>query len=194
LFGFKEQEVPTLLWVNVMSQLRKGVLGLQLFNVESNKWGQAHTQGAYVFAQYLYQNQQNEMIRFEVTEDNVLIHLDQALLWTEGQALISKFLTTIQTYKSTGCIDRATSFFTKYSVVKGIFLQIRTIVMNKKKPRRLELNHHLVRYNETTIEPICYPESFEGIIKSFADRFPFNKDFRDEIVQEWDRTKEFVRP
>jgi dipeptidyl-peptidase III len=43
LFGFKDSEVPTLLWVNVMSQLRKGILGLQLFNIESNKWGQAHT-------------------------------------------------------------------------------------------------------------------------------------------------------
>lgn len=38
-----------------MNQFRKGILGLQLFNAETKKWGQAHTQGAYVFAQYLYQ-------------------------------------------------------------------------------------------------------------------------------------------
>lgn len=39
LFGWKESEVDTLLWVNVMNQFRKGFLGLNLFNVETSKWG-----------------------------------------------------------------------------------------------------------------------------------------------------------
>lgn len=43
LFGIEESEVPTMLWTNVMSQLRKGVLGLTLYNPETKKWGQAHT-------------------------------------------------------------------------------------------------------------------------------------------------------
>lgn len=57
LFGFdsdNEEDIKQLLWVNVMSQFRKGILGLQLFNKENQKWGQAHTWGAYVFSQYLY--------------------------------------------------------------------------------------------------------------------------------------------
>lgn len=56
LFGFEAHEIDTMLWVNVMSQFRKGLLGLQLFNAETKKWGQAHTQGAYVFSQFIYQN------------------------------------------------------------------------------------------------------------------------------------------
>jgi len=43
LFGFEESEIETLLWTNVMNQFRKGILGLQLFNAETSKWGQAHT-------------------------------------------------------------------------------------------------------------------------------------------------------
>jgi hypothetical protein len=39
-----------------MNQFRKGILGLQLYNPEAKKWGQAHTQGAYVLAQYILQN------------------------------------------------------------------------------------------------------------------------------------------
>lgn len=52
LFGFTDDEdqLKTLLWTNVMNQFRKGILGLQLFNVENQKWGQAHTWGAYVFS------------------------------------------------------------------------------------------------------------------------------------------------
>jgi len=43
LFGFEDSEVDLLLWVNVMNQLRKGLLGLTLFNPAAKKWGQAHT-------------------------------------------------------------------------------------------------------------------------------------------------------
>ena len=45
-----------MLWVNVMNQLRKGILGLTLYNKETKKWGQAHTQGAFVFAMWIYKN------------------------------------------------------------------------------------------------------------------------------------------
>lgn len=173
--------------------MRKGILGLQLFNAENNKWGQAHTQGAYVLAQYLYQNQKSEIIRFEVTDDDMLIHLNKDNLWTEGRELITKFLTIIQTYKSSGCIERASAFYAKYSEVTGMFLQIRDIVIAKKKPRRLELNNNLVRYNEQLIESVHYPESFEGIIHSYVDRFPFNAEFRDQIVGEWNKTKHHLR-
>ena len=43
LFGFEDNEIDLLLWVNVMNQLRKGILGLTLYNAETKKWGQAHT-------------------------------------------------------------------------------------------------------------------------------------------------------
>ena len=122
-----------------------------------------------------------------------LIHLNKENLWTEGRELIKKFLLIIQTYKSSGCIERASAFYAKYSEVTGKFLNIRDIVIDKKKPRRIELNNNLVRYNEQIIEPLHYPESFEGIIHSYADRFPFNQEFRDQIVNEWNKTKHFLR-
>jgi len=77
LFGFEAEEIDTMLWVNVMNQFRKGILGLQLFNVETNKWGQAHTWGAYVFSQFIYQNQKSKIVDFEIVDDgNFYIHLD----------------------------------------------------------------------------------------------------------------------
>lgn len=56
LFGFTADQVDDLLWVNTMNHLRKGIVGLPLYNPETNKWGQAHTQGAFVFAMWLYKN------------------------------------------------------------------------------------------------------------------------------------------
>ena len=54
LFGWEASQIDIMLWCSLMNQFRKGVLGLQLYNAETKKWGQAHTQGAYVLTQYLY--------------------------------------------------------------------------------------------------------------------------------------------
>ena len=126
------------------------------------------------------------MVSFEVVDEgNFLIHLDKELLWTEGRQLIKEFLVILQTYKSTGSIDRAQKFWNHYSKVDGIFLDIRKIVLEKKKPRRLELNNNLVRYNSECIEAIVYPSTFEGIIMSYADRYPCNKKYLDQVLDEW---------
>lgn len=93
----------------------------------------------------------------------------------EGRELIKKFLIILQTYKSSGCVERGQKFYDHYSLVNEYFLKVRDIVINKKKPRRVELNNNLVRYNEELIEAQVYPESFEGIIVSYAERYPFTK-------------------
>jgi len=103
------------------------------------------------------------------------IHLNKDNLMTEGKQLIREFLIILQTYKSSGASDRGKAFYDHYSKVEGIFLQIRDIVIEKKKPRRVELNNNLIRYNESMIEPNHYPECFEGIIMSYEDRFPCNQ-------------------
>jgi hypothetical protein len=75
-----------------------------------------------VLTQYLYQNQKTDIISFEVLEDDMRIHLNKENLMKEGYELITKFLLILQTYKSSGCIERAAAFYSKYSEVNGIFL------------------------------------------------------------------------
>ena len=86
-----------LLWVNVMNQLRKGLLGLTLYNPETKKWGQAHTQGAFVFAMWLYKNQkENKFVDFELGgDDGFLIHLNQEGLVKHGKELIRQLLVVL---------------------------------------------------------------------------------------------------
>ena len=59
-----------MLWGNTMSQIRKGVLGLKLYNPEAKKWGQAHTQGAFVNTMWFYKNQKSKIIDFEILGDD----------------------------------------------------------------------------------------------------------------------------
>lgn len=90
-------------------------------------------------------------------------------------------------------MERASQFYSKYSEVDEFFLKVRELVISKKKPRRIELNNNLVRYNENVVEPQLYPESFEGIIKSFGDRYPCTPELVDQVTSEWNKTKEYLR-
>ncbi len=130
---------------------------------------------------------------FELKDDEFYIHLNQDNLVKEGKDLIKKFLIILQTYKSSGAIDRASKFYSKFSEVNEFFLKVRELVILKKKPRRIELNNNLVRYNENCIEPLVYPETFEGIIKSYSDRWQATPELIEGIKTEWSLTKEFLR-
>ena len=121
------------------------------------------------------------------------IHLNKENLMAEGKELIRKFLIILQTYKSSGAVDRAKAFYDHYSKVEGQFLEMRNIVIATKKPRRIELNNNLFRYNSSTIEPIVYPECFEGIIASYADRYPCTRTFIDKMKNEWAATSAHLR-
>lgn len=147
-----------------------------MYNPDAKRWGQAHTQGAFVFAMWIMKNQKSKIVDFVLDgEDNFFINLDQELLWSEGRDLIRDLLIVLQTFKSSGCVERGAKFYNEYSEVSDHFLKIRNIVLAKKKPRRLDLNNNLVRYTENSIQPVEYPECHEGIILSYADRFQFNR-------------------
>lgn len=183
-----------MLWVNFMQQVRKGFLGLSLYNAETKKWGQAHTQGAYVLCQYLLQNQKTDIFRYEFTEaDGFLFHLNKENLMAEGRELIKEFLIILQTYKSSGAVERAQKMYAHYSKVDGDFLKMRDLVIANKKPRRVEVQTNLMRYNEKSIQPMNYPECFEGLIHSFADRFPFNEELVQQVMSQWIPNKDDLR-
>jgi hypothetical protein len=56
-------------------------------------------------------------------------------------------------YKASGANDRGAKFYAEYSEVSDYFLKVRKIISEKKKPRRVELNNNLFRYNFDSIEP-----------------------------------------
>ena len=144
---------------------------------------------------WIYKNQKSKIVDFEIVGDNedFLIHLDKENLIKEGKDHITSLLMVLQTYKTSGANERAAKFYAEYSEVSDFFLKVRDIVVKKKKPRRIELNNNLVRYNEKCIESLHYPENFEGIARSYADRYPFNRRLYDEMKGEWDKYKTDLR-
>jgi len=102
-------------------------------------------------------------------------------------------LVVLQTYKSSGNNTRGQKWYEEYSAVSDYFLKVREIVIAKKKPRRLELNNNLIRHSETSIEHTHYPETFDSIILSFAERYPFTKELYDQVKNVWDEHKSSLK-
>lgn len=97
-------------------------------------------------------------------------------------------LQKIQIFKLIGDVDSAKEFYDHYSSVNGKFLAIRQIIIENEPPRRLELFHNLVRNDDNSIKVIEYPETYEGIIESYIDRF--NDDHNKEIYDQWTKYNE----
>jgi dipeptidyl-peptidase-3 len=58
--------------------IRKAVLGLNLYNEENKRWGQAHTQGAWIFLRFLLENQieGQEILNIKLEEEKKLFHIN----------------------------------------------------------------------------------------------------------------------
>ena len=144
---------------------------------------------------WIQKNQKSKIVDFEIVGDNddFLIHLNQENLEKEGKELIAKLLVVLQTYKSSGCIERGKKFYDEYSAVSDYFLNVRDVIISKKGPRRVCLQNNLVRYNYKVIDSQHYPETMEGVILSWADRFMYTKDLYDQVKKVWDETKSDLR-
>lgn len=194
IFGFTEEDAPNLLYSSLMSQARKGIIGLPLYNVKNNKWGQAHTWGAYVIMQYMMQNQKEKLVSVDISEDgnDFIINLNKDHVMGEGRRLVEEFLMLLQVYKTTGDIVNGRAFFEKYSQVDEEMLKVRQIVIENKLPRRLECNMNL-KLTEDGVDVINYEPSHQGIIESFADRYEVNEEFTSDILTEWDKTAKYLK-
>lgn len=146
-FDYKKNEIQDLLWLNTMSEIRKGIYGLSsAYNPSTKKWKQAHAQGAWVITQWILRNQKQKVLEFETIGDykDFRIKLNKELLMTEGHELIGKLLNTLQVYKSSASYDRGKKLYDDYSTVSDHFLKYREIVISKRKPGYLHSYPNLV--------------------------------------------------
>lgn len=172
IFGIKDEEIHDVMRAEICMFLRKGTIGLKLYDAEHKKWGQAHCQGAFVWVNYLFTNQDpnKKVIDFILNEDETDFELwvTKDLFPTEGRRLTGELLKTLQQYKSTADVENGTKFYNKYSEVNEFFLKIRTIVNKNPKPRRLDMNWNLIKYSENRIEPQTFEATHRGIVDTMS--------------------------
>ena len=87
-----------------------------------------------------------------------------------GQELVNRILTPLHVWRCTANSKDARAFIQKYSAVNENFIKIKKIIDDFKIPRRLELNHNIMIDEHMNVKIEEYPQSMEGIIKSFVNR------------------------
>jgi dipeptidyl-peptidase-3 len=106
-------------------------------------------------------------------ETDVMLSLNRSKVHTVGMPALGEFLTRLQVYKSTADVDSARALFTEFCEVPDSLLALRRIVLVRKKPRPLlvQVTTSLDDSCEEGVRMKDYPETFEGIIESFVERF-----------------------
>jgi dipeptidyl-peptidase-3 len=180
VFGHEDAvdgQVHDITYINWLLMVRAGLTGLEFYTPETEAWRQAHMNARYVILRVLLEAGQG-LVKLETTtgddgEPNVDIHLDRDLIATVGKKAIGNFLLKLQIYKSVGDFENGSKMFSTYSEVPEDMAALRTIVMARKEPRKLLVQPHMSMADDgktCTIKE--FAETPEGMIESFAARFP----------------------
>jgi dipeptidyl-peptidase-3 len=86
-----------------------------------------------------------------------------------GLDIITRMLRPMHIWKCLGNVEEARKFWETYTHVNEDFLKKRKIIKENEIPRRLELYSNL-EVDGDSVVTVDYPETMEGIIKSFVDR------------------------
>ena len=152
-----------------------GLKGLEMFSPSSGEWKQAHSQARFVIMQVMLEAGQDFLTIKECTGEDgkpdMLITMDRSKVATVGQPAIASFLQKLQVYKATADISAAKQMYDKYSEVSEPWASRRDIVVARKQPRMIlvQANTNLV---DEKLELVQYDPSPEGMVKSWAERFP----------------------
>ena len=182
------EELMAAQWIDF---IYAGIAALEFYIPEKGAWGQAHMRGRFVILSVL-REAGNGFVKIEITKNSegkdwIAIHVDRSQITTTGLTAMKNFLVKMQVYKSTADLENAKKMFDAYSEVDNHFLEVRKIVLANKKPRRLELQGHVVKKGDK-VEYVTFPETYEGLIESYMARYPH---FDAEMLGLWEEYREY---
>jgi dipeptidyl-peptidase-3 len=175
IFGHTEEdEQNDISYINWLLMCRAGIVALEYYTPETKAWRQAHMNARYVILRVLIEAGEGlvQIIRKDGADGkpDIEVQLDRTKLHTVGRAAIGRFLLKLQVHKSTANLAEGGALFEEYSVVDDDMLQLRTIVMDRKEPRRLLLQPNLV-VEAGSVTLRGYPSTPAGLVQSYLDRF-----------------------
>ena len=173
LFGFTAESDITAqdLTYNVYVQLGvDGLRGLQNYNIESGRWGQAHSRAHFATLKCLLTDGNGFMtIDHNSAEDQITVHVDRSRIISDGKPALGRMLLRLHMYRSTADVKSCRDYYEDLSRVDGPYLEWRRIVVAKKQPKWVfvQSNTFLVG-GEVILKN--YDATPQGVIQSWAER------------------------
>ena len=154
--------------------------------IKKKKWSQAFTQGAWIFINFLFENQvkEKEIIVINFKDNDIEIKINKEMIIYYGRDIVKELLIKIHIWKCSGNYDTAKKFFEKYLQVNDQFLEVRKKIVENKIYFKYYLYPNLKKDDKSNLITIQeYPETMEGIIQSNVERY--GNEFNKDIYQQW---------
>ncbi|TRY54148.1 hypothetical protein DNTS_034831 [Danionella cerebrum] len=183
IFGHEGKEAEEVVYVNWLNMVRAGLLGLEFYTPESKSWRQAHMQARFVILRVLLEAGEG-LVHLKETvgtdgRPDAVITLDRSKINTVGKSAIQRFLCKLQVHKSTADVEGGRALYEGYSAVTSEgnhdFLRLRETVLLRKEARKMFVQANTFIKGDA-VELVEYDGSAEGLIQSFAERFPEDGD------------------
>lgn len=195
IFGHEGQDADDVVYINWLSMVRAGLLGLEFYTPESKSWRQAHMQARFVILSVLLEAGQGLVGLQEVTgqdgKPDALITLDRNKIDTVGKDAINRFLRKLQVLKATADVEGGRALYEKYSTVSDSgshnFLRLRETVLLRKEARKMFVQAN-TRVSGDSVELVEYEGSAAGLITSFVERFQDDAEQVEENLLELSKT------
>jgi len=169
IFGHHGQVGQDVAYINWLSMVRKGLLGLEFYTPETKKWRQAHMQARYVILNVL-REAGHDFVKIEKTDDGPVVTLDRTKIESIGVPAIGQFLTKLMVYKATANVAIGVALYDKYCAVNEEYLEMRKTVLAKKKPRSVFVQPHTYIMDGKVLLK-TFDATPQGLVDSFVTRF-----------------------
>jgi len=195
IFGHAGDDADDIIYINWLNMVRAGLMSLEFYSPDTGNWRQAHMNARYVILRVLLEAGEGlvkiEKFTGEDGKPDVRVILDRAKILSVGKPAIGNFLRKLQVYKATADVEAGRKLYSFYSDVNDSaephFLSLRSIIMDRKQPRKLFVQHH-TSIEDGQVKLKSYDCTASGLIQSFVDRFP-STDIDQMILDLWEKEK-----
>ncbi|XP_060679496.1 dipeptidyl peptidase 3 [Hemiscyllium ocellatum] len=192
IFGHEGPDADQVIYVNWLTMVRAGVLGLEFYTPESQQWRQAHMQARFVILRVLLEAGQGFVTVRQITgtdgKPDAIITLDRSKIPTVGKTALEEFLRKLQVYKSTADVESGRALYSRYSEVTDSeperFLSLRETVLLRKEARKMFVQANTRVEADGDVQFLSYDGTAAGLIQSFVDRFPEDNEELEWNLQE----------
>ena len=148
----------------------RGLRDLQNYNVENEKWGQAHSRAYFAMLRCLLADGNGFMtIDCNSAEDQITVHVDRSRIISDGKPALGRMLLRLQMYRSTADVKNCRDYYEDLTRVDGPYLEWRRIVLAQKLPRWVFVQPNTFLEGEKVVLK-NYEPTPQGVIQSWAER------------------------
>ncbi|KAI7847765.1 peptidase family M49-domain-containing protein [Circinella umbellata] len=169
IFGYQGQEAEDVLYIMYLNMARAGLMGLEFYDPEAKKWGQAHMQARYAILNVMLKAGQGFVAIEKVENGSLEINMDRSKIRSVGAPAVADFLAKLQIYKATADEKEGTEFYLDATSVPEHWESIRETVLRSKQPRKIFVQGNTVIENEQVILKEYEPSAI-GMIQSMVER------------------------